>query len=229
VGQWRVVSKLPAVPESCRDVNAWVQTSVLGSLERLKLPKIHGLLLHRPQQLLGPQGDAIYEALVIVKRQGKAEKIGISIYNPCELDALWSRYQLDMVQAPFSIMDRRLATSGWLERLHQAGIEVHVRSVFLQGLLLMSAASRPAMFNRWQSLWQQWHSWLDDQRLTPVQACMGFAMSQPEINRVVVGVDSLTQLRGILACVEASSLEPPPTTLMSEDPDLITPSRWAAQ
>lgn len=226
VKQWRIITKLPPVPESCTDVHAWVQKSILGSLERLRAPKLHGLLLHRPQQLLGPQGNVLYRALVASKDQGKVEKIGVSIYDPAELDILCSQYQLDVVQAPFNIIDRRLATSGWLTRLHESGTEIHVRSVFLQGLLLMKAAIRPATFNRWQPLWQQWHGWLSEQRLTPLQACLGFVLTHPQIDRVVVGVDSLMQLKGIIANVEMPVVELP-STLVSEDMDLINPSRWA--
>ena len=225
IGQWRVISKLPAMLEEHTDVAAWVQESVLGSLARLKVPKLHGLLLHRPQQLLGPQGKALYRALTALKDEGKVEKIGVSIYGPDELDALWPYFQFDLVQAPFNIIDRRLATSGWLARLHQSGTEVHARSVFLQGMLLMGQTSRPASFSRWQLLWDQWHRWLVDQSMTSVQACLGFAMLQPEISRVVVGVDSLKQLQGILAAVEAPGVMPP-AMLMSEDMNLINPSRW---
>jgi aryl-alcohol dehydrogenase-like predicted oxidoreductase len=225
IGQWQIISKLSAVHESCTDVAAWVQGSVRSSLERLRIPKLRGLLLHRPQQLLGAYGDALFRALVAMKDQGKVEKIGISIYDPSELDALCPHYQFDVVQAPFNIMDRRLATSGWLERLHQAGAEIHIRSVFLQGLLLMNAANRPSTFNRWRPLWQHWHCWLDEQALTPLQACLGFALAQSQVDRVVVGVDSLAQLKGVLAHVETPLVEPP-ATLVSEDMDLINPSRW---
>ncbi len=195
VDQWQVISKLPAIHESCTDVAGWVQESLAGSLKRLRIPRLHGFLLHRSQQLLGPQGDALYRALISLKNQGKVEKIGVSIYGPDELEALWPHFQIDLVQAPFNIIDRRLATSGWLTRLHQAGIEIHVRSVFLQGLLLMGAQSRPTYFNRWQPLWDQWHHWLDEQALHPLHTCLGFTLSHPEIDRVVVGVDSLRHLK----------------------------------
>ena len=227
VAQWQVITKLPAMPENHTDVTAWVQESVLGSLKRLRIPKLHGLLLHHSQQLLGPRGDALYRALHALKDQGKVEYAGVSIYGPDELDALWPQCQLDLVQAPLNIMDRRLATSGWLTRLHRAGTEVHIRSVFLQGLLLMEAANRPAIFNSWQPLWDRWHHWLDDQQLTPLRACLGFALSQPEVDRVVVGVDSLNQLQEILSSVETPAVEPP-TALMSEDLRLINPSCWNA-
>lgn len=225
IGQWQVISKLPAISESCQDVAVWVKQSVFGSLSRLGIPKLYGILLHHPRQLLTAQGNILYRALVALKDQRLVEKIGVSIYSPDELDALWPSFQFDLVQAPFNILDRRLATSGWLTRLHQTRTEVHVRSVFLQGLLLLEHARRPARFDRWQPLWILWERWLDEQALTPLQACLGFALSYPEINRVLVGVDGLGQLREILATV-GPEVATPPDTLMSENPDLINPSRW---
>ncbi|HHT9112407.1 MAG: aldo/keto reductase [Planctomycetes bacterium] len=99
VGQWRVISKLPAIPANHADVAAWVQESALGALQRLRIPKLHGLLLHRSQQLMGTQGGVLYRALVALKEQGKVEKIGVSIYSPEELDALWPYFQIDIVQS----------------------------------------------------------------------------------------------------------------------------------
>lgn len=222
---WQVVSKLPAMSESGTDVIDWVLESVHGSLERLGIPKLYGLLLHNSQQLLGTKGKELFGALVELKKRGVVEKTGVSIYSPAELDALWPDYQLDIVQAPFNIIDRRLLSTGWLSKLHKAGTEVHVRSVFLQGLLLMEQAKRPAYFNKWQPYWDQWHHWLDTKSLLPLNACLGFALSQPEIDRVVIGVDTLDQLKEIIACVK-NPIEIPPKTLMSEDLDLINPSHW---
>ncbi len=227
VDPWRVVTKLPAVPESTEDISGWVKESVFGALKRLRIPKLYGLLLHRPQQLLGAGGATLFRALAELKEQGKVEKIGVSVYAPEELESLWPHFQFDMVQAPFNVIDRRLATSGWLSKLHSEGTEVHVRSVFLQGLLLMDVASRPSGFGRWNTLWKQWDYWLAEHSLTPLQACMSFALSQREIGRVVVGVDSLAQFREILACTKNPTVVPP-ITLMSEDQSLINPSLWNA-
>lgn len=226
VDKWRVISKLPAIPDGCQNISDWVQQSLMNSLKRLKIDKLHGLLLHYPQELLGPKGMVLFTALTELKNQGLVGQIGISIYDPCELDALWTRFHFDIVQAPFNIIDRRLDTSGWLARLHNSGTEVHTRSVFLQGLLLMDAAKRPEVFNRWQPLWERWHRWLHEQALTPLQACLGFVSVQPGISRVIVGVDSLEQLQQILDNLEAKPVMPPPD-LMSQDIDLINPSRWS--
>lgn len=225
ISHWRVISKLPALPQACADVAGWVQATTLDSLKRLRVDHLCGLLLHSPQHLLGPQGAALYEALAGLRDQGLVEKIGVSVYDPGELSALWPHFQLDLVQVPLNVIDRRVATSGWLSKLHQAGTEVHVRSIFLQGLLLMAPATRPAVFNRWLALWRDWDRWLSEHALTPLRACLGFAMSHPEIDRFVVGVDSLSQLQEIIAHDPAPTVTPP-AELSSEELDLINPSRW---
>lgn len=225
VHAWHVVSKLPALPNDCTDISSWVNASVEGSLARLKVGRLRGLLLHRPQQLLGPQGKALHHALVQLKDSGKVEKIGISIYGPDELDELWPHYQFDLVQGPFNVFDRRLAVSGWLPRLHGEGVEIHVRSVFLQGLLLATPGTPPVGFDRWAPLWSAWQTWLRDAGLTPLQASLGHALSFPEISRVIVGVDSLRQLNEILHAASLGALSAP-DFLASDDPDLLNPARW---
>jgi aryl-alcohol dehydrogenase-like predicted oxidoreductase len=226
VRQWRIVSKLPAVPESAANVGAWVRTQIATSLRLLGTASLYGLLLHRPQQLLEPVGKALYRALLEAKDRGEVTKIGVSIYAPEDLDALGSHFKLDLVQGPLNIFDRRLSATGWLAKLHSAGVEVHIRSIFLQGLLLMDPVTRPARFNAWQPLWDQWHRWLEEQSITPLQACMGFGLSQSDVDGIVVGVDSLLHLEGILESMKRVPL-PPPEHLKTDDLELINPSRWS--
>lgn len=224
---WQLVSKLPAIPDECADIQAWVAANVDASLARLKVPHLRGLLLHRPGQLLGENGRQLYQALLQLKDTGKVEKIGISIYEPSELDDLCAQYEFDLVQAPFNVFDRRLATSGWLQRLHAEGVEIHVRSAFLQGLLLCATGKSPAGFERWESLWSSWRTWIAGAGLNPLRAALGHVLSYSEIARVVVGVDSLGQLNEILACAE-SAQQRAPDTLATADPDLLNPARWPA-
>jgi aryl-alcohol dehydrogenase-like predicted oxidoreductase len=226
VDGWRVVSKLPSYPYECSDVKAWVNANVDDSLARLKIPQLHGLLLHRPDQLLGSRGSQLYSALLTLKAAGKVKKIGISIYDPTELDLIFSRYQFDLVQAPFNIFDRRLASSGWMSKLHASSVEIHVRSVFLQGLLLKANGFSPSGFERWEDLWISWGDWIKNYRLNPLLAALGHVLSYPEIDRVIVGVDNLAQLNEILACAQFPH-QRVTENLATNDLDLLNPSRWS--
>lgn len=222
---WDVVSKLPAVPESVTDVRAWVASQVSESLRRLGVTRLYGLLLHRPGQLLEHRGDVLYSAIVSMKNKGLVEKVGVSVYEPAELDRFPAQMQFDLVQAPFNIVDSRMTASGWLARLSDSGCEVHVRSVFLQGLLLMKPEERPKQFSPWNGLWQAWDSWLLHAGLTPLQACLRYALSTPGIAKVVLGVDSLAQLQQILAAAKGD-MPAIPDDLQTSDPKLLNPALW---
>ncbi len=225
VGSWKNISKLPDVPHSCSNIKDWVNKSVIASLNDLEVNCLYGILLHRTHQLLGDQGENIYAALLELKELGLVEKVGISISEIDELDAILPNYRFDLIQIPFNIIDRRLTTSGWLPRLKKMGIEIHVRSVFLQGLLLMDINKHPYYFKRWEKLWQYWKLWLDEQNITPLQACLNFVLGHLEIDRIVIGVHNLRQLQEILD-IKPIAINPP-KILTSEDLDLINPSRWS--
>lgn len=221
----RVVTKLPGLPSGATDVAAWIDGEIGASLSRLCVDRVYGLLLHRPSDLLGRHGEALLEALVGLKQRGIAERIGVSIYAPAELERLSTLGPLDLVQAPFNLVDRRLQTSGWLARLKDRGTEVHTRSAFLQGLLLLARDEIPRKFARWNAIWERWHGWLAGRPESAVAACLAFPLSFPEIDRVVVGADSAGQLRQLLAAAAAPLPDDLPD-LASENDALINPSNW---
>lgn len=226
IAQWWIVTKLPALPNDCKEVIGWVLESVHQSLARLKIPRLYGLLLHQPNDLLGSVGKVLYSGLQECKENGLVEKIGVSIDEPSELNEILPLYPMDLVQTPFNVLDRRIKSSGWLDRLSESGQEIHVRSIFMQGLLLMSPEQRPAKFNRWNTLWDHWHTWLDEHLVSSLRTCLHFALSHPQIDRVVVGVDGVAHLQEILKHIDGNKCNVPPNTMLSDDIDLINPSRW---
>lgn len=225
IERWNVVTKLPAVPDNCNDVAQWVYDQIQASRTRLGVTQLYGVLLHRPGQLLERMGSALYDALQDIKSQGLAKKIGVSVYDPNELGALFRDRALDLVQAPLNILDRRLVQSGWANRLHGEGVELHTRSAFLQGLLLMSSSQRPAKFDRWSNLWNEWTTWLTHTGLTPLQACVRYACSIPTVDQVIVGVDSISQLNQIVEAAEGSLASLPEFNTL-QDTRLINPASW---
>ena len=226
VNGWNIVTKLPAVPQGCTDVAGWVSMQIEGSLARLGVSQLHGVLLHRPAQLLGEYGQQLLDLMQHLKAHGVTRKIGVSVYSPDELCALEGTIPFDIVQAPLNILDRRLVDSGWAKKLRNQGAELHVRSTFLQGLLLMSPDQRPDKFALFSSIWSEWARWLNETGLTPLQACLGYVSGIAEVDKVVVGVDSVKQLQEILA---ASNLHLPslPNWAQPIDTNLINPGRWS--
>jgi len=225
VSGWQIVTKIGKMDPSCPDIGRWVRESIEASLRRLNVSSLYGVLFHVPAQLEENFGPALYQALVELKAENIVSKIGISIYSPEELDTLLEKYSFDIVQAPFNVFDRRLEESGWLQRLAERGIEVHIRSVFLQGLLLMDPAERPPKFNRWQSLWDAYDSWINATRYTRLEACINHVLNYPQINKVVVGVASMSNLKEIIQAVRPN-IGVAPAGITCNELDLVHPSRW---
>ncbi len=225
VNDWNIVTKITILNNREKDKIVSVKEQVNASLKRLKVDKLYGVLLHNPECLLENNGDEIYSIMNELKASGIVENIGISIYSPLELDELCGRYEFGIIQAPINIFDRRIIESDWHQCLHKKGIELHARSVFLQGLLLMTAEKRPRIFNKWSSLWSIWDEWVKNNELTYLQACLRYVFSITSVKKIVIGVDSCQQLKEIIDAIDGE-LPAIPNELKCDDAALLNPSFW---
>ena len=226
VDNFKVVTKLPAIPENISDIHGWVHVQIKASLKRLKKESLYGLLMHDPRSLSGNHAHEIVGALETLKASGIVSKIGVSVYNPADLEGISRIMSLDLVQAPLNVVDRRLITSGWLKRLANSGVEVHTRSSFLQGLLLLPRVKIPKKFEIWSALWDFWHYELIKRDLNPVEACLRYVMSVSQVDRVIVGVETASQLGEIITAVNRTNISTDWSPMACDDENLINPSNW---
>ncbi len=179
------------------------------------------LLVHTAADLAQPE---LWPALQDLKAEGVFRRIGISIYVADNPAALAARFQPDVMQLPVSLLDQRLLADGTLSRLRELGVEIHARSVFLQGLLFLErlpeklayAAPRLAAIK----------ARIRESGSTPLAAALGFVLSRPQIAVALVGVTSPAELDEILAAaaVPLPALDWP--SLALDDELVLTPSRW---
>lgn len=223
-----IVTKAPAMraDEAGNDYVGRVKATLRQSLARLRQETLYGLLVHRAEDLLSAQGEQLMEALLEFKQQGVVQKVGVSVYNAEQVDAILSRHPVELVQLPVSVLDQRLIASGHLAALKRAGVEVHARSVFLQGLLLMPSNALPDYFAVIRDHLAGYHSWLEGSALTPLQAALGFVLGLPELDHVILGVNSTVQLQEILVA-QAGQLDSRSMARFAlHDPAMLDPSRW---
>ncbi len=196
------------------------------SLELLGQESAEAILIHAARDLRGPEGPRLWALLKKLRDEGLYRRIGISAYfddGPLELAR---RYQPDLMQVPFSILDQRLRKNGELARLNQLGIEVHVRSVFLQGLLFMDPMRVPARLAHARPSLAAAQDHIRQAGLRPIEAAIGFVLDQDAIDIAVVGVTS----RDELAQIVAASKKPLPDfdweACAMDNPITLTPSLW---
>ncbi len=230
VNEFKIVTK--TVPVQLQNVTEWdvsyVSERFLESLKRLQCSQVYGLLVHDADVLLTKNGNQLWSALQEFKEQGQVEKIGVSVYDPEQLGEILDSMQIDLVQLPFNIYDQRFEQSGLLQRLHETGIEVHARSAFLQGLLLMLPDQLPRHFTTIHSHHNRLHQHFKEKGVGLVGGCLSYCLSQPNIDQVIVGCESLEQLSEILNVAEKDDqclLELESYSL--NDESIINPSKWS--
>jgi aryl-alcohol dehydrogenase-like predicted oxidoreductase len=222
--RFNIISKLPPLPSEVPNVSEWVHMQIDASLARLKCTSLDALLLHRPQDLVEQHGTELYAAINSLKIKKSIQRFGISIYTPDELEGIIGNFDIDVVQAPLNVFDRRIL--GVIDHLTARNIAVHVRSVFLQGVLIASPKDRPQRFQPWSEHFAQFDKWVHSTGLSAMACCLGFALQQPGVAKLVIGTTSAESLTEIMNSVPNMNLEVP-TDLQSSSEQLIDPRIWS--
>jgi aryl-alcohol dehydrogenase-like predicted oxidoreductase len=221
--RFKIITKLPPLPNDVNDVSGWVRQQIDGALARLQTKNIDALLLHHPQDLTGEFGAKLEKVIGELLSEGVMKRFGVSIYAPDELTTIVGHFPIDVVQTPFNVFDQRITP--WLETLSRNGIEVHARSVFLQGLLISPANARPARFRKWEAQFNQFDNWVSELSMSAIAVCLGVALNQPGISHLVVGALNSSQLLETAAQIP-KDFSHRSEDMQSNDPGLIDPRVW---
>jgi aryl-alcohol dehydrogenase-like predicted oxidoreductase len=222
--RFNIISKLPPLPSEVSNVSEWVHMQVDASLARLNCKSLDALLLHRPQDLVEQHGAELYAAISSLKIKKIIQRFGISIYAPDELDGIIGKFDIDVLQAPLNVFDRRIL--GVIDQLTARNIEVHVRSVFLQGVLITSPKDRPQRFQPWSEHFSRFDTWVLSTGVSAMACCLGFALQQPGVAKLVIGTTSAESLTEIINSIPNMHLEVP-ADLQSSIEQLIDPRVWS--
>lgn len=225
----KIVTKTPVLRQMSDAPS--VSDAIIGtferSLSRLGRPSLYGLMVHLAEDLLGPDGDEVWAAMQSLKDAGKVAKIGTSCYTPGEARTLADRYPLDLIQVPFNVFDQRMLVNGILPYCMDRGIEVHVRSAFLQGLLLMDPNALPDGFSSAEKPLRALRKHAEAAGLSPLAFALGYVLGRPEVARAILGVTKVSELDEILAAADAASgMQDDLADLAQDFEALITPSMW---
>jgi aryl-alcohol dehydrogenase-like predicted oxidoreductase len=179
------------------------------------------LLVHAAADL---QDDGLWPALQALKAEGIFRKIGISVYVADDPAALAARYRPDVMQLPFSLLDQRLLQDGTLAKLKTMGVEIHARSIFLQGLLFLDAL--PEKLRHAAPQLAAIKAAIKNAGSTSLAAALGFVLSRPEIDVALVGVTAPSELDEILGAAALPLPDLDWSALALDDETVLTPSRW---
>jgi aryl-alcohol dehydrogenase-like predicted oxidoreductase len=221
-----VISKLPS--SIVADPVA-VEQVVSQTLTRLNIASFHGYLIHRFDDFRA--NPLLWNAMNHVKEHGKAERIGFSLYTTEELDLLLGGQCRDfgIIQVPYSIFDRRFEP--YFQQLHQLGVEICVRSIFLQGLAFVDPGQLTGGLSKARGYLEKLRNLSVRSGISINSICLNFALQNTFVDKVIIGVDNILQLknniRDIGQSAQAGDVLSELSSLRIDDEDIILPTRWA--
>jgi len=189
----------------------------------LNAKKIQTLLIHNVEILFTKNRVKIFKNLEELKKKKYFKKIGISIYDIHNLNFLISNFDLDVVQCPYNILDKRILTSGWFEKLNNQGIETHIRSIFLQGLLVNKLVYKKKYFKKWQKKIYKWFKWLEVNNISPIDYCLSDLLYY-DFDKIIIGINNFDSLKEIINFkkININRMK----NLKISDNRLIDPRKW---
>lgn len=218
---FRVVSKTKIGAQSLDEVEAQARRSA-----RLAGGRLDTLLVHHASVLRSDQAEPLWSLLGRLKAEGLTDRIGFSAYaedNPLEL-AL--QYRPEVIQAPLSFLDQRLINSGALAACKELGAEIHVRSIYLQGLIFLEPEALPPKLRALGPRLAEIRRTLRDADVAIPRAAVGFALGRPEVDRVIIGVASADELLGAIAAAKARPPDLDWASLRLDADWALSPVNW---
>jgi aryl-alcohol dehydrogenase-like predicted oxidoreductase len=198
-----------------------------SSLKQLGINAFYGYLIHSFDHYR--KYPEIWNKLEKLKSDEKIEKIGFSLYFPSELDYILEKnLNIDIIQVPYSIFDQRFAQ--YFQELKNNGVEIHVRSVFLQGLVFRNPGELDYYFIKIKEKLVNLNSLSIKQNIPIVALCLNFAALNRSVDKVVVGVDSLNNLKEIVSSLDyhgdVQNIFSKLSWFKEEDENIILPFNW---
>lgn len=212
----------------CERGAAQALAGVQRSLDLLGPKPLAVLLVHHARDLAGDEGARLWDGLVGLREQGRVKRIGFSAYFEDDPVALSRKFAPDVVQLPLSVLDQRPLQSGAMAALAAMKVAVHARSVFLQGLLFLDGSRMPRGIADAAPAIARARDSFSRAGVTPVSAAVAFVMARPEVERVIVGVTKVAELRELIAAAEAPAPDLDWSALALNDQRALTPSLWEA-
>ena len=232
---FKIISKLGKVnlDEDLKTIEKKVTESFNKDLKERQVKKIDTLLLHYPDQILHKNGSFIIKILKKLKKKGKFKKIGISVYEPDQVKKILLKFRPDVIQIPLNILNREFLKNNFIQKLINKKIEIHIRSIFLKGLLLapFKTIKKKQIFKKHLTYLKQWNSWLQNNNFNNIFGCLSILNYIKGKTNIVVGAENIKFVKEIINNSEKlqNNYILPPRNLASNNSSLYDPRKWSTE
>ena len=227
--KWKVITKINMRRfQNCKNEDEILKELTLlleKTSKNMGVKNIEVLLLHNANLMFKKNGNKFFSILKKLKYSRKIKKFGYSIYDFNTIVKLIKDFKPDIIQCPYNIFDRRLNNNRIVRFLKKENIEIHARSIFLHGTLLKEQKYLPQKFSKWKHNFNKFEKWIKKNNYSKLEVCVNFAIHNKLIDKVVFGIEDLSQLKKFLNLNFRKKILVP-KSLASDDINLLNPTKW---
>lgn len=204
-----------------------LENQIKNSLERIHVPKINKLIFHSAE-LYNFFKKEIYD--LNRKHKGNLfDKIGVSVYSNYEIKELLFDKNIDVIQSPFNIFDNINFREKIFKKLRKEKFELDIRSVFLQGLFFKQPEKLKGNFKLLKEPLIKLNKLSREYGLSIEAIAIGYVSSKHYVNKILIGVDSITQLKNNIKLLNKElpkDLIDEIEKIKIENTLMLNPSKW---
>lgn len=199
----RIISKLsPDFQKSSPEI---IIESVKSSLKRLNVRSLYGFLAHRAEAI---HFDSFLSAMEILKKDGLVFKTGVSVYTPEQALGVMNRSEVNILQIPFNILDKRWLDKGIIEKAKENNIQLFFRSIFLQGLIFLNENELINRKMKWAKPYlKQFNDLVKNTPFSAIELAFGILTNTPGDNVIIMGLDSSNQFQQNLSIINKIAID----------------------
>jgi hypothetical protein len=191
----QIISKIlfdPNIKKKNQEI--YVDKKIFKILKEIKEKSIYGILIHNPNIYKSKNFLVFYNQLLKLKKKNIIKKIGFSIYKIKDVEYVIKNFKFNILQFPINLFDQRLLKKKIIEKLKKNKIELHIRSIFLQGLLLTPTDKLKKYFLKWKKHFLFLDKFLFKNKISRIQAIIVFLKNINFYKKIVIGIDNRIQL-----------------------------------
>ena len=188
--QFKIITKFSSTRA---DLPKNIKNRIKSNIETLEVDNLYCYMFHNYSDFKSYYTE--FEAEIEgIKKEGLIEKLGVSIYTNEDLEDLLNYDAIDVVQIPFNLLDNSKQRGSVLQKAKEKGIEIHTRSVFLQGLFFKELNSIPEKIKSIINSLKEIKDLAKSNDIELSRLALNYAYQQDFIDNVLIGVDSISQL-----------------------------------
>ena len=204
----------------------FIKEEFINSLKKTKREKVEILLVHDAADIIGCNGCEIYDSLIELKKKGLVNKLGVSVYSVNDLKKISSEISIDVLQYPINVFNQEFLNCKEINLLKESGVELHARSIFLQGILLMKTNELDDYFNVIKRDHKKYLNFLKEKNLSRLMGAVNFIKTINEIDAAVFGVQNHEELKEIIHAFNSKIVNLKYKNFFIKNKKITNPSLW---